>query len=271
MFKSKVVLMVMIGLVVLSIITGCAAVATPSAAALDQSNSSSSLGGGTTVPSNPGSSLAAAPAGSRGITVVGMGHAFGTPDTATATIGVDLTGATPDQATKSNNDQLAAVIKALKDAGIDEKDIQTAYYSVYTEQRFKPETGQSTGEYVYHASSSVNVTIRDLGKVGTVLDKAVAAGANNISGVNFNVADTTQLEATAREKAVADARARATDLARLFNVQLGDVIAISEVTTGGPMPMYDRGASAGLGGGGAPIQPGQLSVSMQLQVTFELK
>jgi uncharacterized protein YggE len=164
------------------------------------------------------------------------------------------------------------VIKALKAAGIDEKDIQTSYYNVYSEQRFKPETGQSTGEYVYHASSSLNVTIRDLSKVGATLTAAIAAGANNVSGVSFSVADSSRLEAAAREKAVSDARARAADLARLFNAQVGDVVTISEVINGGPLPMYDKGAVAGLGGGGSvPIQPGQLSVSSQLQVTFEIK
>ncbi|CAG1770511.1 partial 26 kDa periplasmic immunogenic protein, partial [uncultured bacterium] len=158
---------------------------------------------------------------------------------------------------------------ALKAAGIAEKDIQTTYYSVYTEQRYKPETGEATGEIIYHASASVSVTIRDISQVGAVLDKAVAAGANNISGVSFSVADTTGLEATARERAVADARARAADLAHLFGVQVGEVTAISEVVNSGPVPVYDR--ATGLGGGGTPIQPGQLSISTQLQVTFNLK
>jgi uncharacterized protein YggE len=229
-------------------ISGCAAVGAPTVSALSQTSAATQ---------------------GRTITVVGGGTASGAPDRATAQLGIETQSTTPDQATRANNDQMTKLIEALKAAGIDEKDIQTTNYSVYTEPRYKPETGEATGEIVYHASASVSVIIRDINQVGTVLDKAVAAGANNISGVGFSVADTTKLEGAAREKAVADARARAADLARLFGVEVGDVATISEVVTSGPVPMYDR--ATGMGGGGAAIQPGQLSISTQLQVTFNVK
>ncbi len=265
MFKYKMQLLIVMGMVIAMIVSGCAAAATPSAWASAQPDGAAD---------NTGKAIGStsqASTGSRTITVVGVGSASGLPDIATAQIGVDTQGASPEQVTRTNSDQLSAVIKALKAAGIDEKDIQTSFYNVYSEQRFKPETGQSTGEYVYHANGSLNVTIRDLSKVGAVLTTAIAAGANNVSGVSFSVADSSKLEAAAREKAVNDARARAADLARLFNAQVGDVVTISEVINGGPLPVYARGTAAGLGGGSAPIQPGQLSVSSQLQVTFEIK
>jgi len=245
---NKRVLTALTGLLLMASISGCAAVGAPTVSALSQ-----------------------APAATQGrtITVVGGGTASGAPDRATAQLGIETQSTTPDQATRANNDQMTKLIAALKAAGIDEQDIQTTNYSVYTEQRFKPETGEATGEIIYHASASVSVIIRDISQVGMVLDKAVAAGANNISGVSFSVADTTKLEASAREKAVADARARAADLARLFGVEVGDVATISEVVTNSPVPMYDR--ATGMGGGGAPIQPGQLSISTQLQVTFNVK
>lgn len=246
--NGKRVLTVLVGLLIMGSVAGCAAVGAPTATALNQTPASAS---------------------GRTITVVGGGSAAGAPDQATAQLGIETQSTTPEQATKANNEQMTKLIDALKSAGIDAADIQTAYYSVYTEQRFKPETGEATGETIYHASASLSVTIRDIKQVGVVLDKAVAAGANNISGVSFSVADTTKLEAAAREKAVADARARATDLARLFGVEVGEVATISEVVTSGPVPMYDR--ASGLGGGGTPIQPGQLSISTQLQVTFNVK
>jgi uncharacterized protein YggE len=277
MFKHRPLSILVASLLVLALAAGCAAATSANPSATGQAPNPqgndiqfAGLGGGTTG-SLTGVNTAQVPSDVRSITVIGSGTASGTPDIATAQIGVDTQGASPEVVTKQNNDQLSAVVAALKAAGIAENDIQTSYYSVYSEQRFKPETGQSTGEFIYHASSAVNVTIRDLSKVGIVLDKAVSAGANNISGVSFSVADPSKLLADAREKAVTDARARASDLAKLFGVQVGDALVISEVSMGGPTPVFDRAAAVGLGGGGASIQPGQLTISAQIQVSFAIK
>jgi uncharacterized protein YggE len=117
----------------------------------------------------------------------------------------------------------------------------------------------------------VNVTVRDVNTLGDVLDKAVAAGANNIYGISFSVDDTTKLQADARAKAVADAKSRAESLAKLAGVTLGDVVSVSEVI-GSSVPMYDAPRAAmGMGGGGAPVQPGEMEVSMSIQVTFAIK
>jgi uncharacterized protein YggE len=206
----------------------------------------------------------------RSITVVGTGTASASPDVATAQVGVDTQSASPEEATRQNDEQMKAVLDALKAAGIAEADIQTAYYNLYAEQRYEPVTGQPTGEFTYRVSSSLSVKIRDLAKVGEVLTDAVRAGANNISGVFFSIEDTSTLEAAAREEAVADARSRANSLAQLSGVELGELVVVSEVI-GGPGPIFLDRAAVGLGGGGAPIQPGQLEVSMQVQVSFAIK
>jgi uncharacterized protein YggE len=122
-------------------------------------------------------------------------------------------------------------------------------------------------------NNQVNVTVRDVAKLGDVLDKTVAAGANNIYGVNFSVDDTSKLEADARAKAIADAKARAENLAKLTGVTLGDVLSVSEVI-GGASPIFEGARASvamGLGGGGAPIQPGELEVNMNVQVTYAIK
>ncbi len=99
----------------------------------------------------------------------------------------------------------------LKKLGLADKDIHTSNYSVYTERVSPPTPGAevSTDQMIYHVTNQVDVTVRDVNQIGDVLDKAVAAGANNIYGVNFSVEDTAKLEADARAKAVADAKARA--------------------------------------------------------------
>ena len=212
----------------------------------------------------------------RGITVVGEGKVSGKPDIAHITVGIETQASLLQPAVDENKTKMNVLLEALKAQGIAEKDIQTSNYSVYTE-RVTPqvsapaEAGKpaSSDQMIYHVTNQVDVTMRDVNQLGDVLDKAVAAGANNIYGVNFSVANTTQLEADARAKAVADARARAEDLARLNGVQLGDVISISEVVGGGAYPMVR--SAAGIGGGGTPVQPGELDMTVSLQITYAIK
>ncbi len=210
----------------------------------------------------------------RGITVVGTGKASGQPDVAHVTVGIETQGSSLQTAVDENKTKMAALLDALKAQGLAEKDIRTSNYSVYTERVASPAVGAekpvSTDQMIYHVTNQVDVTVRDVSKLGDVLDKAVAAGANNIYGVNFSVEDTAQLEADARAKAVADAKARATDLAKLNGVALGDVISVSEVIGGGPMPLMSSAAGLG-GGGGTPVQPGELEMTISLQVTYAIK
>jgi len=205
----------------------------------------------------------------RGITVVGTGTASGTPDVAHISVGVDTDSDSVQKAVETSKDKMTALLDALKAAGVADKDIRTSNYSVYTQQQPSPD-GRTTISVSYRVSNQVEVTVRDVSKLGDILDKAVAAGANNIYGVSFSVEDTSKLEADARAKAIADAKARAASLAQLAGVQVGDVLSISEVIGGGVQPLY-RTDAVGLGGGGTPIQPGELSVDMSVQVTFAIK
>jgi uncharacterized protein YggE len=106
--------------------------------------------------------------------------------------------------------------------------------------------------------------------VGDVLDGAVSAGANSVYGVSFEVEDTSKLEASAREKAIADANARAASLAQLAGVSVGQVLTISEVV-GGPGPLVLERAVALGAGGGTPIQPGEFEVNVSVQVTYAIQ
>ncbi|AUX30784.1 MULTISPECIES: SIMPL domain-containing protein [Sorangium] len=130
--------------------------------------------------------------------------------------------------------------------------------------------------YYYQVSNTVMVVIRNLDQVGAVLDAAVATGANNVWGVTFGIDKTEPLEAQAREKAIADARARAEALARLQGVSLGPVVAISEILDSGPrgpMPMYaPRAASGGFAADiGTPVAPGEVQLGTQVKVIYALE
>lgn len=207
----------------------------------------------------------------RYITVVGQGKTTVVPDIASLQLGVQNSAATVEEAMTSNSDIMDAILAAMADAGVADKDIQTTSYNIYLDEGYRgPDMPY---EPVYRVSNMITVKVRDLTAVGEVLDAAVAAGANQIWGVNFTVEDRTAAEEDARAKAMADARARAEALAGLAEVEVGEVLSISEVITGGISPLYSGVAvemAAGLGGGGS-ISPGELEYSMSIQVTYALK
>jgi uncharacterized protein YggE len=220
----------------------------------------------------PRNAQAAAPTtGDRGITVVGIGKVTGKPDVAHVTVGIETQAPSLQTAVDDNKAKMTVLLETLKKLGLADKDIQTSNYSVYTERVTPPAPGAevSTDQMIYHVTNQVNVIVRDVNQLGDVLDKAVAAGANNIYGVNFSVEDTSKLESDARAKAVADAKSRAEELAQLNGLQLGEVLSVSEVIGGSAFPM-DYGVK-GLGGGGTPVQPGELEMSLSIQITYAVK
>jgi uncharacterized protein len=213
----------------------------------------------------------------RTVTVIGEGTVSVKPDVATATVGVEVVAATVKDATSQASSNMDKVMAALKAAGVQDKDIQTSNYSITFERSSEPKPATSNNEGtvsagLYRVSNMVTVKIRDLTKVGQIMDDVVNAGANTIWGVNFTVDDATKARSDARAKAVDDAATRAAELARLSNVTLGDVLEVSEVV--GAMPIYGAkvNSAVGMGGGGAgPISPGETQISMQLQVTYAIK
>lgn len=203
------------------------------------------------------------------ITVSGSGEASGTPDVAYINLGVDTVAANVAQAVAEANQDMAAIIAALQAAGVAAEDIQTQSFNVWPEDRYDPQSGAPTGERAYRVQNALSVMVRDIEKVSPVIDAALQAGADSVNGLSFGIADTTELEAQARLKAVEDARQRGAELAKAFGVTLGAPIIISESFGGGILPPMVY-AQAGLGGGGPQITPGQLSVSVQLTVTFAI-
>jgi uncharacterized protein YggE len=214
-------------------------------------------------------------AGVRSVTVVGEGSVSIEPDIARANIGVEVVQATVQEAVAEAREVMEAVLAALEEAGVAAEDIQTSGYNIWAERHFGEMSRSNEEQVRYRVSNNVSVTIRDLEEVSAVLDAAIDAGANNIYGVNFGLDDPTTVESEAREKAVENALAKAEELAGLTGTEIGAVISISEVIgQGGGYFGGNFAASArdGLGGGGAgPIAPGQLRLTMQLQITYELQ
>jgi hypothetical protein len=210
------------------------------------------------------------PAAPRAITVIGEGKVSLKPDLAMINVGAEARANTVSEAKAEVDAQMASIAAALEEAGVDEKDIQTSHYSIYYEQEpmpVMPEGSALENRGGYRVSNMVRVTVHDVDKAGDVLDAVVQAGANQVSGVNFTVSDESTWQSEARAKAMADARSRAQELADLAQVELGQVLSVSEVIGSSLVPMM--AAERGLGGGG--IAPGELELGTQIQVTFAIQ
>lgn len=209
---------------------------------------------------------------SRTITVVGKGSVKIKPDIATVNLGVQTFGPSVKTATTDAAKAMEAVLAALKKQGVAEKDIQTSGYSVWADTGYGPDR-RPDEEVTYRVNNNVSVVVRDLDSLGTVLDAAIEAGANTIHGISFGLAEPEKLESQARELAVENALAKAQELAKLHGLAVGPVVSVSEVISGGYMASnFMRLASdMGYGGGAGPVNPGELELSMQLQVVYAIR
>ena len=200
----------------------------------------------------------------RTIAVVGEGKVKAQPDVAQVGIGIEIVGSDIKQVSSEAAAAMETLLTALNAAGIAEQDIQTSYYNVWVERPYGPQGGP-TGEAIYHVSNTVNVTVRELNNLANILGQAIDAGANNINSVNFSLADPAPLRSEARQKAVANAEAKAAELAALNSVEVGEVVSISEAVAGVAPFEY---AAAGIGGGGAgPISPGEVEATARAHGT----
>ncbi len=208
----------------------------------------------------------------RTLNVNGVGQVSITPDIAYIYIGVHSEGATASEAVDANKTQTTSVIDAIKGSGVAEKDINTTNFSIWPSQQYGPE-GTVTGT-IYMVDNTVYVVVRDLANLGDLLDSSISAGANTINSIQFDIADDSAAVKEARLKAVEDAKVQAKELADAAGITLGEIQNISFYDNS-PYPVYE-----GKGGGGGmaydaassvPIQPGQLSISVSVNINYEIK
>lgn len=208
----------------------------------------------------------------RVLSVNGNGKVYLTPDIAYINIGVHAEGSAAAETVADNNSKTSKVVDAIKQFGVDAKDIQTINFSIYPQQVFDPQ-GRPTGEIKYSVDNTVYVTVRDIQKIGDLLDIVVKSGANTISGIQFDVADKSKAISDARKAAVADARATAEELAAAAGVTLGDVQTISVYSSGSPVPMYEAKSAAPMAAADSsvPVSPGQLLISVDVSIVYEIR
>lgn len=207
----------------------------------------------------------------RSVSVSGVGTAHLVPDIAYIYVGVHTELPSAAEAVEQNNEQTQTMIEALRDFGIEARDIRTTNFSIWPQERYDPLTGTPTGQKTYMVDNTVYVTVRDLDQLGELLDTVIAAGANTVNSIQFDVADKDEALKDARAEAVKDAKAKAEELAGAAGVDVGEVLTIN-FQDSAAYPVYD-----GKGGGGeaaeaaVPIQPGQLTFTVSVNVTYTIK
>jgi uncharacterized protein YggE len=214
---------------------------------------------------------AAAQSEPRTIAMSGHGAVKAAPDTATLTAGVTVQAATATAALAADNTRMQAVIAVLKKAGIADKAIQTARFSVAPQYAYA--SGQVPKLTGYQATNQVSVRLDDIGKVGVLLDALVGAGANQESSINFSIAHPEPLLADARVQAVADARERAQTYAKAAGVSLGPILSISEnsIVTARPIAMRAMAAFTAPPPAPPPIEAGEESVSADVSIVWQIQ
>lgn len=208
------------------------------------------------------------------ITVSGEAEVTAVPDVAETTAGVTTEAKTVKEAGEANAQAMTAVVDALRAAGLSAKDMQTGQISVqpvYSQPKkdSRPEEPRITG---YRVSNRVRLKIRDLARLGEVLDQAMAAGATDVFGISFIVSESSKVLDAARAEAMADAKRKADIYAKAAGAQVGRAVDIAE--SGGAMPRPLRYAAAAdkrmLAAAPTPVSVGENTLHVGVTVTYEL-
>ena len=202
-------------------------------------------------------------AADRLVTVSGEGSVAAAPDMAIIRIGASSDSKTAREASETNAKQMSAVLATIKAAGIADADVQTSRLSLQPQyDTSKPGAARLTG---FQASNEVTVKIRDIGKLPAVVDHAIGAGANEMSGIEFVLSDRSKLLDEARGEAIADAHRKAEIYARAAGAKVGHVASISESGA-----MHEPVAMRALRAGAAPVAPGEQTLRVHVTVSYEL-
>lgn len=208
------------------------------------------------------------------ISVNASGETTAKPDMAIVNLGVVTEGSSANEALLANNEAMKKAIDAMKASGIEERDLQTSNFSIYPvydkNSSYKKLTDKKNE---YRVSNSLTVRVRDLSKLGTILDESVKLGVNSSSNLTLTNADPKPYTTQARKNAVIEARERAETLADAAGVKLGRVLIINEGNAQFA-PIQQRGMMMADSAAGArapvPIASGELEYNVNVMVTFEI-
>ncbi len=209
------------------------------------------------------------------ISIVGTGRVQARPDMAVVSTGVVSEAKTAREALTANTAAMTGIVEKLKGNGIEDRDIQTSGFAV--QPRYTYPAQQSSGERLppriagYTVSNQVTIRVRDIAKLGDILDQVVSEGSNQINGVSFTFSEPEKLLDMARARAMADAIRKAKIYTDAAGIGTGSITSISEIDSYQPQLRYDMARSEmAVSGAPVPMEAGERSLSVQVSVTWEL-
>lgn len=205
------------------------------------------------------------------LTVGGEGIVTAAPDIASFSTGVVTAAKTAREALDANTKSVADVIAAVKAAGVEARDISTSGFSVQPQyvnvKRDGTEAPRIAG---YEVRNTVTVRLRDLSKLGSLLDEVVTKGANQIGGIAFDIAEPSKLEEQARIAAVKDARRQAEIMAEAGGVRLVRVVSLAEDGAAPPMPRMMAAAPMAKRDS-VPVEAGETELRARVTIVYEIE
>lgn len=208
------------------------------------------------------------PAQPGSIQVSGSAVITGTPDVAYITLGVETKDASAQVAAENNAKGMASVFKALKELGISEQQLNTSGYNIYSSsQVLYRGTDDEVTVTTYYVQNRINITTKDLDAVGQIIDVAIRAGANQVQGIRFDIADKQSLQLQALELAVQQGMTKAKVMAESAGLLLGGLTTMSE-SYGSYAPMVTTMALRADSAPATPISPGDVEVSATVNMNF---
>ncbi len=206
----------------------------------------------------------------RTLSLSGHGEMRAAPDLAILNLGVATHADTAKEAVDTNSKSMAALLAALKAAGIADKDVQTSNFMV--NPRYDYGDGNAAPKpNGFDASNTVMVTVRTISNVGAILDASVAAGSNQINGLSFSLANPDPVVDEARKLAVGDAKRKAKLYAEAAGLALGDIVSVSEGGVSAPQPVFMAQAAMKERSADVPIAQGEQVISADISIVWALK
>ena len=204
------------------------------------------------------------------ISLSGHGEVRATPDIAYVTSGVVTQGATAADALAANTKAMTDLFAALKDSGIEDRDVQTSNFSV--QPRYDFSNNQAPKMVGYDVSNNVTVTLRKVDTLGALLDRMVQSGSNQISGISFDVSKPDDAMDEARKLATEDATRKAKVYAKAMGIELGNVMQVSEGSAAQPpMPMVRSTMMKADAAPPVPMAAGEQTLAVDVNVIWEIK